>query len=182
MNVSDALLISLLSYGEVLAFLRLLKEQNSSLLTGRLIFIVFLEVCTYTAWNITQREDVHLPFYRRGFQRTLFLSLEAYLLQTLYFFVLSLCDPVWPWLNYISQNKWNLGWIREDEVRPAIIQQFPLFLVKMLCYIQGLYTPILPAKFCLLHLSENVNLHFLNWKFSICHTRLLACITWQVLY
>ena len=37
MNVSDALLISLLSYGEVLAFLRLLKEQNSSLLTGRLI-------------------------------------------------------------------------------------------------------------------------------------------------
>ena len=37
MNVSDALLISLLSYGEVLAFLLLLKEQNSNLLTGRLI-------------------------------------------------------------------------------------------------------------------------------------------------
>ena len=37
MNVSDASLISLLSYGEVLAFLLLLKEQNSSLLTGRLI-------------------------------------------------------------------------------------------------------------------------------------------------
>ena len=37
MNVSDALLISLLSYGKVLAFLLLLKEQNSNLLTGRLI-------------------------------------------------------------------------------------------------------------------------------------------------
>ena len=49
MNMSDDLLISFLSYDEVSAFLLLLKARNSSLLTGRLIFIVFLEVCTYTA-------------------------------------------------------------------------------------------------------------------------------------
>ena len=47
--MSDDLLISFLSYDEVSAFLLLLKARNSSLLTGRLIFIVFLEVCTYTA-------------------------------------------------------------------------------------------------------------------------------------
>ena len=47
--MSDDLLISVLSYDEVSAFLLLLKARNSSLLTGRLIFIVFLEVCTDTA-------------------------------------------------------------------------------------------------------------------------------------
>ena len=37
MNALADLLISLLSYGEVSAFLLLLKTRNSSLLTGRLI-------------------------------------------------------------------------------------------------------------------------------------------------
>ena len=80
------LLISILSYDEVSAFLLRVKTRNQSLLTGRVICLSWsLDFCgTVNTWScllslrITKMQRDDLPFCRTGFQITLFLLLEAY--------------------------------------------------------------------------------------------------------
>ena len=83
LNVFNDLLISLLSYGEVLALLLFVKLQNSSLLTRRLICLswsLYFWSCLRGLWiNNKQWEDV--AFCRTGFQIKVFVPLEANLLQ-----------------------------------------------------------------------------------------------------
>ena len=96
LNVFNDLLISLLSYGEVLALLLLVKLENLSLSTRRLICLswrLYFCSCLRSLWiNNKQWEDV--PFCRTGFQIKLFVLLEANLLQTLKFLFYRLLKKV----------------------------------------------------------------------------------------
>ena len=88
LNVFNDLFISLLSYGEVLALLLFVKLQNSSFLTRRLICLswsLYFWSCLRGLWiNNKQWDDV--AFCRTGFQITLFVLLEANLLQKFLFY------------------------------------------------------------------------------------------------
>ena len=124
MNVSDALLISLLSYGEVLAFLLLLKEQNSNLLTGRLICLswslYFCGTVNLLGLWINKTQRGRSAFLQDGFSDNTFSAVGSKFAVDFEFFLYRLLENITKFrvvvlgprpmtFGVITLHKWNVS-------------------------------------------------------------------------